>query len=313
MRYQEAISAFRAQKASKFVLAGAESFLKEQFVSFVRSTMDTSVYRVDESREALTQLSADGLFQGVRAIVLLGFEKMSPDKFVKALDGTSNVVVLSLGEKADLKSRAMTEILSFSVGVTCDKLKEYNADYPNWIASVFSEAGYTVESDVAKTVYLRVGSDMSTISREIDKLLLVCSDTKNIRTADVERFVSVTARATSFEILDALLRKDIAGALKKHTTYLDGSLELSQFLGMYFEKILRMVLLREQGFSVDEVADIIGLPRFVVKTRYMSQAMALGKGNILNKIDMLCEIDAKVRTFKGDKRVILDRFIYSFF
>jgi len=41
--------------------------------------------------------------------------------------------------------------------------------------------------------------------------------------------------------------------------------------------------------------------------------LALGKSNVLGKLDALCDVDARIRTFKGDKRIILDRFIYSFF
>ena len=317
MRYQEALSAFKAGKATKFVLAGAEAFLKGQFASVVRSSMDASVFRPDEAGEALSRLQSDGLFKGARATILEGFDKMSPERFVGALEGTSDVVVMIVGERADLKSRAMTEVLTFSAGVSCERLKEYGSDYPEWIASVIAEAGFSADEGVAAHVFRRVGPDMSTTARELDKLMLVRAGSKRITVDDVVRFVSLTARATSFEILDALLKKDVAGAVARHASFYghssDGSLELAQFLGSYFEKLLRMLLLREQGFGPDEVADIVGIPRFLVKTRYLPAALALGKSNVLGKLDALCDVDARIRTFKGDKRIILDRFIYSFF
>ena len=63
---------------------------------------------------------------------------------------------------------------------------------------------------------------------------------------------------------------------------------------------------------LDNISDLVGIPRFIVKTRYLSKIQGLGKAFIASKLEALCLIDTQLRLFKGDKRILLERFIFSF-
>jgi DNA polymerase III delta subunit len=73
-----------------------------------------------------------------------------------------------------------------------------------------------------------------------------------------------------------------------------------------------MLLLREQKFEVDDIADIVGIPRVLMKLRYMPRALTMGKETIASKIDAVCNLDVQLRSFKGDKKLLVERFIMSF-
>lgn len=89
-------------------------------------------------------------------------------------------------------------------------------------------------------------------------------------------------------------------------------IDIIGFLYVYFEKVYRMLLLKEEGMEENDIADIIGIPKFLVKTRYLPKASLFGKNNIANKINSLCDLDVKIRLFRGSRRILFERFIYGF-
>lgn len=313
MRYIEGIVELKKKPVGRFMLTGPEQFLKENFVKVARSLGgDYLGLWSDEVKEALSNLRTIPLFDGRRTIALFDFDKMKPDQFVDAIKrASSDTIIMLLGEKADLKTRAMTEIVSISTVVTCEKLRDYGADYPKWISSLITESGYTIESGVEALLFYRIGPDMFTLSREIEKLFLMCKG-KHITSEDVSRYVSMTSRATAFDLLDAMLRKDVGAALRCLSTYRESEHELVKFLGNYMEKMYRIALLREEGFELDIIADVIGIHKYLVSTRYLPRVIPLGKKFFADKLHRLCELDARMRTFRGDEGILIQQFVYSF-
>lgn len=316
MRFQEALQQLRTGRGKKFLLSGPENFLKEHLVQCARGMcQDFFVFYPDEAAEAYETISTVDLFSSSRALILYDLDRMKPDKFVEPIRGFEDIIVATLSEKADLKSRVVTELIGAMVPVACEKLKGYGNDYPIWVSGFISESGFSTDEGVCDLIFERVGDDMFALSKEIQKLFLVKADDKKIALEDVQRYVSVTARASAFDILDDLLKKDVKSALKRFKSFSESSesiVEFVKFLFNYMEKLYRILLLRDKKFEADDIADIVGLPRFLVKTKYLPKALGLGKSAISAKIDQLCHLDARVRTFKGDKRILIEQFIYSF-
>ena len=314
MRYQEAINSLRSGKDKKFILTGSEPFLKEQFIRACRALQETSVYYPDDWKEALSDLSTEGLFGEKRAVVLFSFDKMKPELFVGHVKLSTDTIILTLTEKADLKSRTMTELMAVAQQVPCEKMKENGDEYPRWVESAIAGNGYTMENGVGRSMYMRVGADMHALSNEIEKLFMVSGESKNITLEQVRLYVSNTARATAFELLEDLLKGDVKGALGKMSSHTSSESlgDLLHLMCSYMEKFYRMLLLREQKFQTDEIADIIGIHKYYVRNLYMPKVVSLGKSAIADKIDRLVTLEARLRTFRGDKRILLEQFIYSF-
>lgn len=312
MRYNEGVAALRKNPVGRFMLTGQEPFLKENFIKLSRALGGEYLgYWPDEAKAALSNLRSTSLFDGRRTIALFDFEKMKPDHFVDALKSTTDTVIMILGEKTDMKSRTMSEIVTMSSVISCDKLRDYGADYPRWIASMITDSGYSYESGVEALLFHRVGPDMFTLAREIEKLLIVCSG-KHITSEDVTHYVSVTSRSTAFDLLEALLKKDAGAALRCLSTSQENPVDLVRFLGIYFEKMYRIVLLKEEKFDVDTIADVVGIHKYLLSTKYLPRVIPLGKQFIADKIHRLCELDARLRTFKGDDDILIQQFVYSF-
>ena len=296
---------------------GNEPYLKESFIKTAKKIhSDCTMYSLypEDQEEALGLLESEDLF-GEKLYVFHSFNEMKLEAFDKAIGEYDGNLILVIDGKAHLKSRAITGILSKVAVVECKKLRDYGMDYPLWIRGNITEAGYTAPDSIDQKIFLRVGPNMSALARELEKLFIVKSEDKTITEEDVEKIVSLTAISTAFEIFESLMKRNVCKALECFYSYSrnhDNFIEIVSFLGSYLEKMYRMLLLKERKFASDDIADIISIPRFLVKTRYMSRAQAFGKHKIAAKIDSICQLNVQLRLFKGNKKILLERFILGF-
>jgi DNA polymerase-3 subunit delta len=174
--------------------------------------------------------------------------------------------------------------------------------------------GHKMQDSADSALFSRIGPSLPSLSQELEKLFLVKQD-QEITTQDVEKYVSLTSSSTAYELLDALLRRDIKSALQRFESYSrmqDNFIEIIYFIGMYMEKMYRMLLLKEEKMDAKDIAEILGIPLFLVRTKYLPRVTGLGKAFISSKIDDICRLDVQVRIFKGDKKILFDQFILKF-
>jgi DNA polymerase III delta subunit len=315
MKYSQALSVLSIKQENKFILYGPEYYLKKYFVDVVRKTYpDSRTFFSSDQEEVLSLIGSYSFFEKP-FLIIINFNEMDVQRFEKVIKSYKNGYVIVLADKANIKSRAMTNIISGSALIECNKLKEYGEDYPLWIRSCITSAGYKAPEGIEDLIFSRVGPSMSSIASELDKLFIVKYEEKMITENDIEFYVSNTSRSTAFDLFESLLRKDINKALKSFYSYTKNNstfVDVIAFLSSYFEKIYRMLLLRDKKMDPNDIADIIGLPAFIVRTKYMPRAQSMGKREIASKFNDLCELDARIRLFKGDKKVLLEKFILSF-
>jgi DNA polymerase III delta subunit len=316
MKFQEALNSLKYKRETKFILVGPEMYLKEQFISEAKKQFPDQEFVTffpEAQDQALDLIGSDSFFQRP-FVVLKNFDKMKTPRFEQAVKIFEGNLILTLTEKVDTQSRALTGIVSSMAAVECNKFKEYGNDYPSWINSQITGAGYSATEEIIYLLFSKIGPNLFTLSKELEKMYTVKTD-RTITKGDVDKYTSVTSTSTSFEIFENLLRKNVACALvcfESYSKLQDNFIEIVGFLGSYLEKMYKILVLKEKNLDIDNISDIVGIPRFIVKTRYLSKIQTLGKAFIASKLDALCQIDTQLRLFKGDKRILLERFIFSF-
>jgi len=316
MKYREALSLLKFKREKNFSLVGEEQFLKEAFIKraqSVYSEYELVIYDPGQDSEALDTLMSGSLFSKF-LIILRNFDKMGVAKFEEPIKSIDGCLIMLFSEKADLKSRAITKILSYSTNVECDALKEYGQDYPIWIRTHVMDAGYEIDDGADTLLYSKVGPSLFSIALEMEKLFLMKTD-KKISIHDVNKYVSITATSTAYDLFEAFLKRDVKVALEAFDSYSksqDNFVEIVAFISKYLEKMLRILLLREEKIGDNDIANIIGIPLFLIRSKYVPKITVLGKEFISAKIDSLCKLDAHLRSFRGDKKILFDRYILSF-
>lgn len=317
MKFQDAVRDLKFKRSTRFVLSGPEYYLKEQFIQAARAAYSGSQFHMlypDMQEEARDVLQGEGFF-GDRVVVLRQFNDMKMDLFIPMLEKSSkDCVILVLSEGAT-KTKSLTKVISLSTEVECNRMREYGDDYPMWISAKASERGFVMREQAEFRLYDRTGPNMYAIINELKKLFIYRGDAGVVTADDVSRVVSETSVSTNYSILECLLKKDIAGALKGFDSYCrihDNLMELVSFLGTYLEKLYRMVLMREKKFSERDIGGILGIPEYLVRTRYLPKALSIGLDVLGLRISALCELDIRMRQFRGEKRRLMEAFFFRF-
>lgn len=313
MRYNEALKAMRSGSEKLFALVGDEPYLKDLFIQASKvyfPDRDFSLFAHDQESEVLEALFSSGLF-GERIVVIRHFDRMKIEKVLPVVEKASDVILLWMTDDMK-KTKGTTAALSVSCRVDCRKMKEYGNDYPLWISSKLREAGYEASDGVDDLIYARVGPNMRTLSKEMKKLFLYKGEDKSITTRDVRAVVSMTAASTSFDILEKLLRSDTKGALDTFHSYIsrhDAYHELVSFLVHYFEKVYRMILMKQEGMETDDISEVLSMPKFLVRTRYLPRALSLGRRGMERYMYAVRALDLSIRMSSGNKKLMVDHFI----
>ena len=209
----------------------------------------------------------------------------------------STVLVLLL-HNASLDKRKALYKAAQKVGVVLDSPALRDYEVTGWISRYYSERGLQIEPEAAGLLAESVGTDLSTISIETDKLLKNLPEgTKSVSVADIERNVGVSRQFSIFELTRELSMRNAPRALKiaAHlgTAARFNMPQAVSALYMHFYRILKYgALLAKGGFPSpeDKASALAGVnPYFyreydtAVRNYPLPKAMAV--------MSLLCEYD----------------------
>jgi len=317
MKFGEALKSLQFKRESKFILFGDEPFLKDQFVSAARKFHPGMAYfpfYKDSEEGAISALGSNSLFDGDRLMVVYGADRMNKEGIVSALkEFADGIALIVLSENADGRTKAVSNLISSGTQVECTKMRTYGDDYPRWVSAMAVEAGYEMRDGADALVFSLIGPSMYALYHEMQKLFIYKNDSKIILPDDVHKVVSHRFSSTSYDILDSILKQDTTETLRAFKSYCrehDTYVELTAFLGSYFEKLYRMAVLRESGMAPDAIGDIVDIPKFLIRTKYLPKVSMLGRAWISDCMARIVDLDAGLRLHKARKTVV-ERFIMA--
>jgi DNA polymerase III delta subunit len=315
MKYRDALKELQYDRSQKFVLTGEEAYLKEHFINAAKqkhADVDHFCFFPGDEEEIKDILSSSSLF-GDRLVLLRNYDEMKDfSELVKKFEG---LLIVVLSDEANLKLAKATKIIGCCTHAQCSKMGEFGRDYPTWIVSKAEEKKFLFLDGAEDTLYKMVGPDMFDLSQEIFKLMLYKDATKTITPEDVEKVVGRMASYSMYDLLDNLLRKDVKKALVCFDSYAqnnDSFGELIWFLGHYLEKMYRIILMSEKKISPESMADILHIPTFIIKTKYIPRCISFGKAKLLECMERLCAVEVSSRTFQSEERILIENYIFSF-
>ncbi len=122
----------------------------------------------------------------------------------------STVLVISYKYKKLDKRTSLYKELNKNKNVelfTSERLREYQV--PDWIDNYLNEHNIKAERNVSHILTEYLGSDLSRIVNELDKLLIALpEDEHNITAADIEKRIGISKDFNNFELQNAIGRRD---------------------------------------------------------------------------------------------------------
>lgn len=209
----------------------------------------------------------------------------------------STVLVLLLHNAAIDKRKALYKsVQKLGVVLESPALRDY--EVPSWISRHYSERGLKIDAEAAALLAESVGTDLSAISVETDKLLKNLPEGSTaVTVVDIEKNVGISRQFSIFELNKELSAKNASKALKI-AAHLGDSAKFNMpqavsAIYLHFYRILKYAALLSRGSypsAEDKAAALAGVnPYFYREYDMAVRNYPLPKAQAA--VSLLCEYD----------------------
>jgi len=181
-------------------------------------------------------------------------------------------------------------------GTVLESNKLYENQVPDWISSHLAEKGYSIDAGAAVILTEYLGSDLSKIAHELDKLMLILpKGTSVVNSAIIEKNIGISKDYNNFELSKALSQKNVLKA-NRIVGYFAKNPKASplvvtvQIIFNFFTKLLTYHYLSDK--SRNTAAAALGIKPFFL-SEYEQASKKYSAGKVVEIISLLREYDLK--------------------
>jgi DNA polymerase-3 subunit delta len=182
-----------------------------------------------------------------------------------------------------------------------------------WAGNQLSGRGYRISPPALKKFVDLAGSDLLTLSAEMEKLILYCGSEKEIRDAAVEELVQASRQHGIFELTTAMGNRDRRLALKHLGNLLEAgepALWIVSMIARHFRQVLIAKELLAEGRQAAEIGRIAQVLDWVLQD-FLRQVRATDFATARNLYERLARIDRSFKSSSPDERMLLEHLVCS--
>jgi DNA polymerase-3 subunit delta len=243
-----------------------------------------SNYNVIILREAQNLRGIEGLSAGEIDPLLLYADNPPP----------STILVINLRGKTLDKRKKLYKTIDKN-GIIFDSKRIYENKVGDWITKQLKIAGYGIDIKAAELMANHLGNDLSKVSQEIEKLMIVLPKGGTVSLKEIEENIGINKDFNIFELQTALGKKDIyrSNLIITHlgqNPKTKSIIPLISFLYSFFTKLL--MLHSAEDKSNQGLASLIGVNPYFMRN-YTEAARNYSKVKCIHIIGFLREYDTK--------------------
>jgi DNA polymerase-3 subunit delta len=180
----------------------------------------------------------------------------------------STILVLNYKYKTlDARTKLVKAIKKNGVILTTKKI--YENQVPAWIDKYLKKHNFTIEPQAAQILTAYLGTDLSKVANELNKLIIAVKDTNHITPAHIEKNIGLSKDFNLFELQDALGSRNVFKA-NQIIQYFGANPQqhpiqkTTATLFSYFSKIFAYHFLKDKS-ERNAVAQLGGHPFYIRK------------------------------------------------
>ena len=294
-----------------YFLCGEEPFFIDQLTALIENTVlteedkafnQTVLYGNDVSMSTITDTARRFPMMSERQVVIVREAQniRDFDNLLPYIDHyqPSTVLLLAYKNKKPDKRKGVFKKLSTSPNcVYFESAKLYDNKIPEWIINYCKEKAYGITTKAAGILAESLGTDLSRVANEIDKLILLLPPGGEIQESLVEEHTGISKDFNSFELLSAIIQKDHLKANRIVNYFEDNPknnplvLTITNLL-RYFLNLLTYHYQKKLTPNTQEMAKLLGVHPFFMKD-YIDGSRIYNAVKCANTISLLREYDMK--------------------
>ncbi|MHA6252188.1 DNA polymerase III subunit delta [Oceanobacillus sp. CAU 1775] len=334
MSYMEVLKNIKKNKIEPvYFIYGSEAYfrenLKKQLIEKVTKDDEDSlsVYDLEETpiEEVINDAETYPFFSEKKLVIATNpvFLKAKPDKipfehdvlalerYLSAPVDYTTLVIIAPYEKIDERKKISKQIKKQTVVAECNAIKDRELN--QWIDSVAKQLNITISKEAFEIFETELSTNLHQLENEIHKLALYAGSNGVITKEIAEDLVSHTTNSSSLRLVDAVIARDLQKAITIFKDLLKMKEEPIAMIGLIafqFRSILRVKLLKQQGYSQFQIQKQLGVHPYVVKI-----ALNREKQFTVDKLErimiQLADTDANIKQGKVEKDLAFELLLYE--
>ncbi|MCX5687594.1 MAG: DNA polymerase III subunit delta [Candidatus Omnitrophica bacterium] len=313
------------KELASYLFLGEEDFLKEtelkklksRFLENATKDLNYNVFYAKDKdfklKEMLDILNTAPFMSPKRFVILKDADSLSDsDKesvlfYLKNPKDTSIFIIDSKAVK--IKEGFILEASKLAKFVRSSKLTD--SEISIWISRRVHSSGKKIGADAIKLIKENLSNDLHVLSSSIDNLILYAGKRPDITRQDVEKFIYVAPLKSSFDLLDAIEKKDVKLALNIFTSIQKYKKRETEFLLGLLSWQFRMLLRVKELLKIRSKLEIQKeLNLYNTKFDQMSRyATRFKRQEIIRLLSEILKADSDIKTGEVSARFTLEKLI----
>lgn len=312
MTFEEIIKDIKAKKYKPiYFLNGEEPYFIDRITTMVEDNILTEdeksfnltvMYGNDVSMTAVTDTARRFPMMAERQIVVVreaqnikDFDNLLP--YIEHFQPTTILLIAYKNKKADKRKNIFKKLGSTPNCIYFESNKIYDNKVPDWIINYCKGKSYSITQKAAGILAESLGTDLSKIANEIDKLLLLLPKGGEIKEALVEEHTGISKDFNTFELQTAIIQKDHLKATRI-INYFEANPKNNPLvltiatLFKYFLNLLTYHYQKKTTPNTQEMAKLLGINPFFMKD-FTDGARTYNAMKCAQVISLLREYDMK--------------------
>ncbi|MGE4288447.1 MAG: DNA polymerase III subunit delta [Salinivirgaceae bacterium] len=206
----------------------------------------------------------------------------------------STILVINLKGKTLDKRKKLFKLLDKNA-VLFESKRIYENKVGEWITSQLKQAGYTIDIKASELMASQLGNDLSKVSKELEKLLVVIPKGGHITLKEVEENIGISKDFNVFELQNALGNRDVykANLIINHMGQNPKTKSIIPLIAVLYTFFVKILLVHSANDkSKTGLASLLGVNPFFVSD-YMQAARIYNVKRCVAIIGYLREYDTK--------------------
>ncbi|MBN3581866.1 DNA polymerase III subunit delta [Algoriphagus aestuarii] len=196
-------------------------------------------------------------------------------------------------KKLDKRTGLSKELQKNTVYVTSDKIPDYKLT--EWVQQYFKDISHDIEPRAAQFLADAIGNNLEVMTNEVGKMLINFQEPTKFTIADISKYIGINKDYNNFELLKAIGVRDAVKSNQIIHYFIQNpkSHPLIPLFALMYNYFSKLALIHQaRGASEDQVAALIGVPRFVAK-EYLQSARNYKLGKVIDVFSYIKEADLR--------------------
>ncbi len=304
-----------------YLLFGAEDYLRDRAARAIADTAlaDAPLRDFNEASYSLTNTDVQQAIAAAEQLPMMAARRVVRisdfGKLREADEGAllrylarpvESSVVIFTADELDKRRKLSKTLLDACTSVEFASLT--NAELSAWAKSHLKELKADMDERTLGQVVALVGSDVRTLSNELDKLATAALPDGRITMEMVDALVKRSRELSNFELSDHLIARNRKRALQTLQRLLDDGTEPVMLIGLLASNYHRLSLAKElmsRGAAKEEVFRLVGMP-YSKREEFLATARRFDASALTHSIQRIAEADLAIKTSRATPRMQLE-------